>query len=66
MAAAGAEDPFAAAVAAWSAVHGLASLWLDGPLAHMTRAARRPSLEPLARAVTAALTRGIAGAPRRR
>lgn len=46
----------AAAVPAWAAVHGLASLWNDGPLRH-----KLPEVDAefLAHAVTRALTSGL-------
>lgn len=50
-------EPFAEAVAAWALVHGLASLWLSGPLAKMSRG--HATLDVLAAAVTNAFTRGF-------
>jgi AcrR family transcriptional regulator len=55
-------DPFPVALVCWSALHGLALLWLDGPLKPAPGVPRR--LEPLVEQVTAALVSWIwAGAP---
>jgi AcrR family transcriptional regulator len=49
-------DPEERALCAWSAVHGLSALVVDGQLGERGR-----PLEPLARAVTDTIVRGLAG-----
>lgn len=52
------------ALAAWAAVHGLATLWVDGPLPHMTDRERDsgPDLDAVAAPVLAAMRRAVAQA----
>jgi hypothetical protein len=50
-------DPLSASVAMWAGVHGLATLWLDGPLSQHVPADR---FERLTDEVVAVLNRGVA------
>lgn len=50
-------DPVLPSILAWSAVHGLASLWLDGPL--MTRSPAGARIETIAHWVATAVTDAI-------
>jgi AcrR family transcriptional regulator len=62
-------DPMPLVLTSWSAVHGLASLWLDGPLARAQRAFGATSPETLAATLSstlAALLIGSAAPPGRR
>jgi AcrR family transcriptional regulator len=61
-------DPMPLVLTSWCAVHGLASLWLDGPLARTQRAFGASSPEKLAATLSstlAELTIGSAAARRR-
>jgi len=55
-------DPMPLVLTCWSAVHGLASLWLDGPLARAQRAFGASSPDALAATVTSTLAALIVGA----
>jgi AcrR family transcriptional regulator len=55
-------DPMPLVLTCWSAVHGLASLWLDGPLARTQRAFGASSPDALAAAVTSTLATLMIGA----
>jgi AcrR family transcriptional regulator len=48
-------DPMPLVLTSWSAVHGLASLWLDGPLARTQRRFRAGSPDKLAATVSSTL-----------
>ena len=56
-------DPAPLVLTSWSAVHGLASLWLDGPLARVHRMFG-PTPEKLAAIVTSTLATLLIGATR--
>jgi len=55
-------DPMPLVLTCWSAVHGLASLWLDGPLARTQRAFGASSPDALATTMTSTLATLIIGA----
>jgi len=57
-------DPMPLVLTCWSAVHGLASLWLDGPLARTRRAFGGASPEKLAASVTSTLATLLIGSAR--
>jgi AcrR family transcriptional regulator len=54
-------DPMPLVLTCWSTVHGLASLWLDGPLARVTRSSGTSPVK-LAAAVASTLASLLAGA----
>jgi len=61
-------DPMPIVLTCWSAVHGLATLWLDGPLARNARRFAKPGPEALGASVVTTLVSVLAaaGRPRRR
>jgi hypothetical protein len=56
------DDPLWLAIAGWSGVHGLASLWNEGPLRHKLG----PDLTPVVKKVSAFLSRMVSHPPTRR
>lgn len=58
-------DPMPLVLTCWSAVHGLASLWIDGPLARAQRAFGASSPDALAATLTSTLTALLIGSARR-
>jgi hypothetical protein len=55
-------DPMPLVLTCWSAVHGLASLWLDGPLARTQRAFGTSSPDKLAATLSSTLAALLVGA----